>query len=75
MMMHIFMVHGVDPLVEEVVNKWCSKLRKTLPIIVAQPEETPQLCHVPGCWPTKNGPDLLLMYLYPLCIDDVTQVK
>jgi hypothetical protein len=56
----------------------CSKLRKTLdepPIIAAQPEEAPQFYHVPTRWPIQNGPNLLLVHLYPLCTDGVAQVK
>jgi hypothetical protein len=52
----------------------CSKLRKTSdkpPVIDAQPEEAPQFCHVLGCRPIQNGPDLLLVHLYPLYTDDV----
>jgi hypothetical protein len=54
--------------------QWCSNLRKTpdeLPVIVAQPEETPQLYYAPGRWPVQNGLDHFLVHLYPLCIDDM----
>jgi hypothetical protein len=56
------------------ICQWYSQLRKTPdepPVIAAQPEEAPQLCHILGHRSIQNGPDLLLVHLYPLCTDDV----